>query len=205
MLVPVLPYLGDYVRRVLPDLLKLNEDDLRIALLRIITAQPPPIPLGELLMHLHLTRLEYLHLKKLATATQICLSRPIEFNQQVLGAVLQRLADTNPLPKLFMRTLIHAVHQHPTLKPRAMNLLRHHVLPKGRLWKDEVLWLGFIRFCERHLPESVSVVFDLPVDRCRQVFEKSATIRDQVSRFPAGYVPRHVYAALEEAKKRLES
>jgi hypothetical protein len=103
----------------------LPSNHLKIALQRLLRSPPLAFAPGELLVLLHfLDNPPLVHgrpsappvdVKKIIEATQICVREKDLYKQEVLAAVLQQLVDATPVPKLFMRSLIHTLTVHSIL------------------------------------------------------------------------------------------
>jgi hypothetical protein len=59
-----------------------------------------------------------------ATATNMCFGEKAVYSQEVLALVLKYLMDQQPLPTLFMRTVLQALAMHPKLIGFVMNILQ---------------------------------------------------------------------------------
>jgi len=92
-------------------------------------------------------------------ATQVCFSQTALFTHEVLAVVMQQMVDMTPIPQLFLRTVMQALGQHPTLTNFVMTILAR--LVSKQLWKDPVLWVGFLKCCQKTAPHSFQVLLQL--------------------------------------------
>lgn len=79
----------------------------------------------ELLVALHAldpTR-DSVPLKRVMEAVALCFQQRAVYTPEVLGAVLNQLAEQSPLPLLLMRTVIQTAAAAPKLKPRILETL----------------------------------------------------------------------------------
>ncbi|XP_063902796.1 symplekin isoform X2 [Zophobas morio] len=161
-LIPVLNGLSKKeVIAALPKLIKLNPVVVREVFNRLLGLHgDSPITPTELLVALHLIDSTKADLKTIIKATSMCLQEKQVFTQEVLAVVLQQLMDQTPLPTLLMRTVIQALGSYPRLSGFVMNILQRLILKQ--VWKQKVVWEGFIKCCQRTKPQSFAVLMQLP-------------------------------------------
>ncbi|EFA02993.1 Symplekin-like Protein [Tribolium castaneum] len=161
-LIPVLNGLSKKeVIAALPKLIKLNPVVVREVFNRLLGLHgDSPITPTELLVALHLIDSTKADLKTIIKATSMCLQEKQVFTQEVLAVVLQQLMDQTPLPTLLMRTVIQALGSYPRLSGFVMNILQRLILKQ--VWKQKVVWEGFIKCCQRTKPQSFTVLMQLP-------------------------------------------
>ena len=134
----------------LPALISISSPKLVASAMYSILSTPPSetsLSPTELLVHLHIldkTKHSF-ELKKQFGAIQICLKAPI-FNQKSLAVVLQQLVEIDPVPKIFLRTMIDIYKMHPKLEDFILELLSK--LVTKQVWKLPDSWEGFIKCCE---------------------------------------------------------
>lgn len=68
--------------------------------------------------------------------------------------------DINPLPTLLMRTVIQSLTLYPRLTGFVMNILQRLILKQ--VWRQKIVWEGFIKCCQRTKPQSFQVLLQLP-------------------------------------------
>lgn len=83
------------------------------------------------------------------------------YTQEVLCIVIQQLMDVVPLPTLLMRTVIQSLTQYPRLSGFVLNILDR--LISKQVWKQKVIWEGFLKCCQRLQPQSMVVLMKLPI------------------------------------------
>jgi symplekin len=93
-------------------------------------------------------------------ATSLCLAEKDVYTHEVLGVVMQQLVEMSPLPTLLMRTVIQSHTHYPRLSGFITNLL-HRLIVK-QVWKNKLIWDGFVKCCQRLQPQSMGVLIQLP-------------------------------------------
>ncbi|OTF72244.1 hypothetical protein BLA29_010750 [Euroglyphus maynei] len=115
-------------------------------------------------------------LKTIIKATQLCFEEKSLFTESVLAIVMQMLCEQNPLPTLLMRTVIQTLGHYPKLIGFVMtNILQRLILKQ--VWNQKKVWEGFIKCCQRTLPQSFPVLLQLPPLQLKSVFETSPELR----------------------------
>lgn len=79
-------------------------------------------------------RLKIRPLIDLILATTLCFNERSIYTHDVLAVVIQQLVDVNPIPVLFMRTVLQALSFYPKMVGFVMNILQ-------RLITKQVRWL----------------------------------------------------------------
>lgn len=73
---------------------------------------------------------------------------------------MQQLMEINPLPTLLMRTVIQSLSLYSRLTGFIMNILQRLIVKQ--VWRQKVVWEGFIKCCQRTKPQSFQVLLQLP-------------------------------------------
>lgn len=156
----------------LPKLLRLNPIVLKEVFKRLLgigadndsnTTRVLPLSAADLLVALHTLDPTKIELKFVVQATTICLTEKdirMCYTQDTLAIVLQQLADITPLPTLLMRTILQSLTLYPRLGGFACNILQR-LIPK-QVWKQKVVWEGFLKCCQKLSPGSLPVMLLLP-------------------------------------------
>ncbi|ETO08180.1 hypothetical protein RFI_29210, partial [Reticulomyxa filosa] len=110
------------------------------------------------------------------TVTNYCLAQGSVYNKEKLATVLSQLVDKDPIPVLFMRTLLQALHLYKDLVGFAMNVLSR--LISKRVWENKSLWEGFIRCAHLTQPHSCHVLLKLGKPQLQDVLVKKADLRE---------------------------
>lgn len=167
LLIPVINGLTKQeVINALPKLLKLNPTIVKEVFIRLlglgkeiehVTLSMSAI---ELMVALHTLDTTKVEIKFVVKATSLCLAEKDCYTQDVLAIVLQQLVNLTPLPTLLMRTVIQSLTLYPRLAGYITNLLQR-LIPK-QVWRQKVIWDGFLKCCQRLKPNSFPVLMTLP-------------------------------------------
>lgn len=168
LLIPVITgFTKQEILAALPKLLKLNPVVVKEVFNRLLgigseyeIAKALPISASDLLVALHTLDPGKLELKFTVKATSLCLSEKDFYPQEILAIVLQQLVEIIPLPTLLMRTMLLSLTLYPRLAPFITNLL--HRLVTKQVWKQKIVWEGFLKCCQRVRPASFPVLLSLP-------------------------------------------
>ncbi|XP_077293057.1 symplekin scaffold protein [Arctopsyche grandis] len=154
----------------LPKLIKLNPNVVKEAFNKILYThgehRQSPVSPAELLVALHLIDTTKTELKFIIKATSMCFSEKQIYTCEVLGEVLHELVDQPQLPVLLMRTVLQAMSSHPTRLSSLVVSILHRLINK-QIWEEKVVWVGFLKCCQRLNPQSLSVVTMLPPEPLR--------------------------------------
>lgn len=168
LLIPVINGLTKQeVVNALPKLLKLNPSIVKEVFVRLLGIGKEidehitlPISAIELMVALHTLDTSKVEIKFVVKATSLCLAEKDCYTQDVLAIVLQQLVNLTPLPTLLMRTVIQSLTLYPRLAGYITNLLQR-LIPK-QVWRQKVIWDGFLKCCQRLKPNSFPVLMTLP-------------------------------------------
>ncbi|KAJ8916157.1 hypothetical protein NQ315_016296 [Exocentrus adspersus] len=177
-LIPVLNGLSKQeIISALPKLIKLNPVVVKEVFNRLLGFHgDSPITPTDLLVSLHLIDANKADLKTVMKATSVCLQEKQVFTQEVLAVVLQQLMDRTPLPTLLMRTVIQGLTSYPRLSGFVMNILQRLILKQ--VWKQKVVWEGFIKCCQRTKPQSFAVLMQLPAPQLTEALNICPDLRE---------------------------
>eukprot|EP00854_Cymbomonas_tetramitiformis_P020273 gene20273-24277_t len=163
----MMPMLGSLpkteVLGLVPELVALPDEDVRSMMSLVL--QSGALTPAELLVALHDV--------EVLDAIQRCLLSPnlgpMFCTVQVLGTALTQMVQRQPLPLLFMRTMIQADARVPSLRPRLMELLSE--LISKQVWRhaDARVWTGFVKFAETTAPASFPVLLQLPAAKLEEI------------------------------------
>lgn len=204
LLIPVLGRLQrEEVVAALPKLIQLNPVIVKDVFHRLLAVNTPlvdgeeddgvgesPLTPEDLLVELHNLPDDSCDMKTIIKATGLCFAERHIYTQEVLAVVLQRLMDQPSLPTLLMRTVIQSLALYNRLIGLVMNILQRLI---GReVWLHKRVWQGFIKCCQRTVPNSCPVMLQLPADQLQQLLSTAAELRNSL----LDYV-----AALSEAQR----
>lgn len=183
LLIPIINSLSKIeILTMLPKVLRLNVVVVKEVFNRLLglgaenehTKNLPLMP-SELLVALHTLDPAKCELKFAVKATSMCLAEKERYTQDVLAIVLQQLADITPLPTLLMRTILQSLSLYPRLSNFVANLLQR-LVPK-QVWKQKVVWDGFLKVCQRLKPASFPVMLSLPPAQLRDALNTCPELR----------------------------
>ena len=163
-LIPVLNGLTKQeVGAALPKLIKLNPVVVKEVFNRLLgtgsSAQPGAMTPADLMIAIHNIDTTKCDMKTIIKATGLCFQEKSVFTMEVLTIVLQQLMEQKDIPLLLMRTVIQSVALYPNLIGFTMNILQRLIVKQ--VWKQKMLWEGFIKCCERTKPQSFRVLLQV--------------------------------------------
>ncbi|CAB3359648.1 Hypothetical predicted protein [Cloeon dipterum] len=158
----------------LPKLISLNPVVVKEVFNRLLgthsegSSYTSPLTPAELLIALHNIDTSKADMKTIMKATSFCFGEQQAYTQEVLAVVMQSLMEQSPLPTLFMRTVIQSFALYPRLIGFIMNILQR--LIQKQVWKQKKVWEGFVKCCQRAMPQSFQVLLQLPAPQLEDVF-----------------------------------
>ncbi|KAJ8719394.1 hypothetical protein PYW08_011569 [Mythimna loreyi] len=197
-LIPVLTGLSKKeILAALPKFIKLNPMVVKEVFNKLLGLQNPheensPVTPAELLVALHLIDPSMADLKYIIKATALCFAEKQTYTQDVLSAVLQRLTEEPEIPVLMMRTVLQALTLYPNLGPLVLNILQ--LLIEKEVWLNKVAWEGWVKCCERLVPQSGVLLASLSA-RALQALGSSPRLHRALQAHVA-QMPPHQRAAL---------
>lgn len=207
-LIPVLTGLSkDEVIQALPKLIKLNPIVVKEVFNRLLGGHSDanytsPLTPVDLLIALHNIDPTKCDMKTIIKATNLCFSEKNIYTQEVLAVVMKTLMEQDPLPTLFMRTVLQSLSMYPRLMGFILNILQR--LISKEVWKNKKVWEGFIRCCQKMKPQSFTVLLQLRAPQLKSVFESCPDLREplltHVNSFAPNqkaHLPKTVLAVLE--------
>lgn len=212
-LIPVLNGLSKKeIINALPKLIKLNPVVVKEVFNRLLGlhgAGESPISPSELLIALHLLDPAKAEIKAVMKATSLCFAEKQVYTQEVLAVVMQQLMDVSPLPTLLMRTVIQSLSLYPRLTGFVMNILQRLIVKQ--VWRQKVVWEGFIKCCQRTKPQSFQVMLQLPPAQLQEALtvcpDMLRPLQDHVrslSETQRGHVPSSVLDILTGTNAGIE-
>ena len=201
-LIPVLNGLTrQEIYAALPKLIKLNPGVVKEVFNRLlgtanasITGAMSP---ADLMIALHNIDNSKCDMKTVIKATGICFQDKNVFSMEVLTIVLQQLMEQKDIPLLLMRTVIQSVALYPNLIGFTMNILQRLIVKQ--VWKQKMLWEGFIKCCERTKPQSFRVLLQLPPAQLRMLLDSAPDMREPLLEQVQGFTEsqrQHVPASI---------
>ncbi|XP_055603374.1 symplekin-like [Uranotaenia lowii] len=183
LLIPVINGLTKKeILKALPKLIKLNPVVVKEVFNRLLgiggeySSSQLPISAAELLVALHTIDSTKVELKWVVKATSLCLAEKETYTHDVLGSVIQQLVEITPLPTLLMRTVIQSLTLHPRLAGFVTNLLQRLIV--RQVWKQKVVWDGFLKCAQRLTPQSYGILIQLPASQLQDAITNCPEFRE---------------------------
>ncbi|XP_037730047.1 symplekin [Drosophila subpulchrella] len=188
VMIPVLSGLSrSELISVLPKLIKLNPAVVKEVFNRLLgigaefAHQTMALSPTDILVALHTIDTNVCDLKAIVKATSLCLAERDLYTQEVLMAVLQQLVEVVPLPTLMMRTTIQSLTLYPRLANFVMNLLQRLIMKQ--VWRQKVIWEGFLKTVQRLKPQSMPILLHLPPAQLVDALQQCPDLRPALSEY----------------------
>ncbi|KAM7359975.1 symplekin scaffold protein [Cochliomyia hominivorax] len=182
VLIPILSGLTKQeILTALPKLIKLNQVVVKEVFNRLLCIgaefanQNMATTPTDILVALHNIDINECDLKCIVKATSLCLTEKEIFTQDVLVGVLQQLVEIVPIPTLLMRTIIQSLTLYPRIANFVLTLLQRLILKQ--VWRQKVIWEGFLKCLQRLKPSSLPVMLHLPPQQLMQALEQCPDLR----------------------------
>ncbi|KAH8340552.1 hypothetical protein KR059_000963 [Drosophila kikkawai] len=172
---------------LLPKLIKLNPAVVKEVFNRLLgigaefANQTMALSPTDLLVALHTIDPNVSDLKAVVKATSLCLAERELYTQEVLMAVLQQLVEVIPLPTLMMRTTIQSLTLYPRLANFVRNLLQRLIMKQ--VWRQKVIWEGFLKTVQRMKPQSLPILLHLPPAQLVDALQQCPDLRPALSEY----------------------
>ena len=140
---------------------------------------------ADLMIALHNIDTAKCDMKTVIKATGLCFQEKTVFTMEVLTIVLQQLMEQVDIPLLLMRTVIQSVALYPNLIGFTMNILQRLIVKQ--VWKQKMLWEGFIKCCERTKPQSFRVLLQVPPPQLRLLLDAAVDLREPLLEHVQGF------------------
>ena len=157
---------------------------------------------SELLVTIHnfAPTIDHPHINKIMKLTTYCLGQG-PYNKKELTTVIHLLSQQDPIPVLFMRTLIHTLMMYKDLTGFAMSMLGQLIGKK--IWNNKPLWDGFERVINMSQPNSYSVLCRLGKNELRSILIKNPELRNGLYYYCTKNkhtLRRYIFDVLDETK-----
>merc|ERR1719315_928586 len=203
-LIPVLNGLTrQEINAALPKLIKLNPVVVKEVFNRLLgtssSQHSGAMTPADLMIALHNIDPVKCDIQTVIKATGLCFQEKTVYTMEVLTIVLQQLMEQKEIPLLLMRTVIQSVALYPNLIGFTMNILQRLIVKQ--VWKQKMLWEGFIKCCERTKPQSFRVLLQLPPPQLRLLLEAANDMREPLLEHVQGFTEsqrQHVPSTIME-------
>ena len=176
MLIPVLPGLDQkQLEDLLPKLIKQTPNVVKEAFKRILSPYKPggsgsgPITPQQLLIALHHIDGKGEEMKGIIAATNLCFAEKTIYTSEVLAVVLTQLLEVNPVPLLYMRSVIQGLSMWPRMVSFVLNILSK--LVTKQVWKSSQVWRGFVKCCAMLGAQAHNLLLTLPAAQLKEAFQ----------------------------------
>ena len=178
LLIPVLTGLTrQEITTSLPDLIQLSPGVVKEVFSRLLAGDFTPT---DLLIALHLIDCSKadkdLVVPAVKRAIDMCFQMRRTFTQETLSIVLQQLLEELAIPFFLMRTIIQALKIYPKMGGFIVNALQKLILKQ--VWKQKVIWDGWIKACKETVPQSYAVMLQLPNAQLADFLDRAPLLRD---------------------------
>ncbi|KAH8383214.1 hypothetical protein KR009_007345 [Drosophila setifemur] len=188
VMIPVLSGLSrSELISVLPKLIKLNPAVVKEVFNRLLgigaefAHQTMALSPTDIMVSLHTIDSSVCDLKSIVKATSLCLAERELYTQEVLMAVLQQLVEVNPLPTLLMRTTIQSLTLYPRLANFVLNVLQRLIMKQ--VWRQKVIWEGFLKTVQRLKPQSLPILLHLPPSQLVDALQQCPDLRPALAEY----------------------
>ena len=192
LLIPVLTGLTKQeIMAALPDLIQLSPGVVKEVFSRLMgtSTLKGPFSAADLMVALHLIDVNKKDKETMVPAVKKaidqCFKERRTYTQEVLSIVLQQLLEEVQIPFFMMRTIIQSLKFYPKMVGFIMNVLQKLILKQ--VWKNKVIWDGFIKTCKETVPQSYAVMLQLPNQQLRDFFEKAPLLREPLLEHVQGF------------------
>lgn len=180
-LIPVLNGLSkNEIIQILPKLIQLNSAVIKEVFTRLVNTNGGPMTAVDLMIALHNLDNKAANTKTVVQALNLCFKEKAIYNYEVLTIVLQKLLEQPNIPLLYMRTVIQSLAMYPKMIGNITNINNGILLNliRKQVWKQKVIWDGFIKCCEKTMPQSYAIMLQLPPTQLAQFLEEAPQIRE---------------------------
>lgn len=138
------------------------EPEFRSVARDIMSRRPPVISARDLILELH--RLP--PTAPVCVALRVCIEMKSLFKEEDICCALQHHVNSDDISPVFMRTVLLACVFHPRLETFARDVVLRALI-RRRVWKNKALWLGFLEYCKTYVPQCLTLLAMLPVEKLR--------------------------------------
>lgn len=138
----------------------------------IMSNRSPALSPAELLIELHNIDPS----SAVGSAVRACFELKAIYKQESIAQALQQLIEKTVVPDLFMRTVHLARIYYPELEKYLTGTVMMRLVEK-QVWKNEVVWEGYLRFCAELKEKSLKILLSLPVSQLGDALERQEALR----------------------------
>jgi Symplekin tight junction protein C terminal len=149
----------------------------KTAVREIMTVRPRPITPTDLIVELHNLSIN----AELCSALKSCFELKVIFKEGDIARALQKLAHSDRVPELLMRTVLLAHVYYPSLDQFVRETVMLGLI-RRQIWKNELLWKGFVQYCSETVEASLGLLASLPLPELSDILCMHIDLRSAVSR-----------------------
>ncbi|XP_065184702.1 symplekin-like [Sycon ciliatum] len=162
-----------------------------------------PLTPTEVLVALHSIEESDEMMKNVMKAISFCFEKDTIFTQEAIALVLQQLVERQPLPTLFMRTVIQSLNLYPSMMTFSMGILER--LVKKQAWLQPKVWQGFVKCCSMTKPQSLVVLLQLPRQQLDSAFQICGDLQPALVEFVKSLPTKQRNSISKQTLKFIES
>lgn len=133
----------------------------------VMSSRPPPISASEMLFELHCIEPN----SAVHTALLACFELKSVYKQEVIAQAIQQLIEKTVIPDLLMRTVLLARIHCPEMEKYLTGTVLKRLIDK-QVWKNSILWEGFLFYCASVKEKSLKVLLSLPAPQLKEALDR---------------------------------
>lgn len=138
----------------------------------LMGVHPPTLSPADLLIELHNIDPS----PSASVAISACFELKSIFKQESVAKAVQQLLEKTVIPDLFMRTVHLARIFHPELETYLTETVMMKLIDK-QVWRNAILWEGYLRYCSEIKERSVKSLLSLPVAQLEDALSRQQVLR----------------------------
>lgn len=138
----------------------------------IMSSRPVAVTPAELLIELH--NIE--PTTAASSAIRACFEMKSVYKQEAVAQAIHQLIAKTVVPDLFMRTVHLARIFFPELEKYLSETVMKRLIEK-QVWKNALLWEGYLLYCAQVKEKSLKVLLTLPVAQLKDALDRHAILR----------------------------
>lgn len=137
----------------------------------VMSSRPPVLSPAELLIELHNIEPN----ASVSSAIRACFELKSVYKQEVIAQAIQQLIEKTIIPDLFMRTVHLARIFYAELEKYLTGTVLKRLIDK-HVWKNELLWEGYLRYCAEVKEKSFKVLVTLPAPQLADALNREEAL-----------------------------
>lgn len=137
----------------------------------VMSSRPPALSPVELLIELHNIDPN----ASVSSAIRACFELKSVYKQEVIAQAIQQLIEKTVIPDLFMRTVHLARIFYAELEKYLTGTVLKSLIDK-HVWKNELLWVGYLGYCAEVKEKSFKVLVSLPAPQLADALNREEAL-----------------------------